>query len=511
MKTSQLKLAVIGRPNVGKSTLFNRLFGQKRALVHDEPGVTRDRLEAETHWWVRARKVRVTLVDTGGMGGERFSEEIDQQVARALEQVDVALFVFDGQVGLSAEDQSLLRKLLKSGFKNRAKIIGVVNKIDHEKHEALLHDFYTSGLEHLVTISAEHGRGIEDLKELIVAEAGIEGVEYKDDSEDLEEKANALAEYSEDSKGDSPRDLIEARGLTKLAIVGRPNVGKSTLVNALLGEQRVITSPIAGTTVDSIDLIADIAGRKMQIIDTAGIRRKSKTERGIEVLSVVQTKKALERADVALLLLDGETGVTDQDEKIAGMIEEIGCSVILVVNKWDTQKNNPKFTKEEAAERIRGKMAFIRYAPILFISAIKGQGIEPLADLVEEILNQRQLKVATHEFTEWIRKESTVHNPGNVKFFLCHQSGRHPPTFVCHVNHPDKIHFSLKRYLMNTLREKWGYMGTPVRLLFIEDPTRRTAPPKRSSESPRHSAPGRGLSKKQMGIKDRVEKRANRR
>jgi GTP-binding protein len=194
----------------------------------------------------------------------------------------------------------------------------------------------------------------------------------------------------------------------------------------------------------------------------------------VEVLSVVQTKKALDRADIAILLLDGEEGLADQDEKIGGLIEEVGCSVIIMMNKWDTQRHTG-FKQEDAAERIRGKMAYLRYAPILFVSAMKKQGLDDLGDLVEEILHQRKLKIPTHEFTEWVKKEATVHNPENAKFYMSHQAGRHPPTFVSHVSDPEKVHFSLRRHLVNTLREKWGFMGTPIRFIFVKGASKRPA------------------------------------
>jgi GTP-binding protein len=229
----------------------------------------------------------------------------------------------------------------------------------------------------------------------------------------------------------------------------------------------MITSPIAGTTVDAVDSLTYLNEKPFVLIDTAGIRRKSKTEQGIEVLSFVQARKALERADVAILMLDGETGIVDQDEKIGGLIEEIGCAVILMVNKWDTQRRNKEFTRDEAAERIRKSMGFLKYAPIVFVSAKERRGFQDLGDLISEILHQKQLKIPTHQFTEWVRKEALIHNPMAAKFYLCHQSGRNPPTFVCHVNDPERVHFSLKRHFLNALRERWGFMGSPVRLLFV--------------------------------------------
>jgi GTP-binding protein len=231
----------------------------------------------------------------------------------------------------------------------------------------------------------------------------------------------------------------------------------------------MITSPIAGTTIDAVDSLVTIDGQEFILIDTAGIRRKSKTEQGVEVLSVVQARKALERCDVAVLLVDGEEGITDQDEKIGGLIEDVGCGLIIAINKWDTVEGRTKgLNKEYASDLVREKMAYLRYAPLLIMSALKRQGLKGMGELVDEILKQRQVRVNTREFTEWVREESEIHNPMNARFYMCHQAGRNPPTFVCHVNHPDKIDFSLKRHLIKAIREKWGYMGNPVRLHFVE-------------------------------------------
>lgn len=488
-KITEIRLAIVGRPNVGKSTLFNRLLGRRRALVHDEPGVTRDRLEEKVQWWVQTKLVNVRLIDTGGLGGDRFTAEIEQQVKIGLTEADVVLMLMDAQAGVTPADRDVIRLLKTSGLldeKNKV-VLGVVNKIDDNKHEELVGEFYATGLEPILGVSAEHGRGIDDLKEAIVAGLEVRGFHFSPAQEE------EPFELGEEPLPESP----STPDVPRIAIVGRPNVGKSTLVNALLGEERMIASPIAGTTIDAVDSRVELAGHEFIFIDTAGIRRKGKTEQGVEVLSVVQARKALERCHVAVLLLDGETGITDQDEKIGGLIEDLGCGVILAINKWDTQRKNQKFTKEAAAARIRKQMAFLRYAPLMFMSAKKGEGIEDLGELALEILEQRRIKIATKEFTEFVRREAEVHNPMNARFYMSHQSGRHPPTFVCHVSDPDKVHFSLRRHIMNALRERWGFMGNPVRLLFIQGGSDRKAAPKKARKSMSYSQRGHAKAAKE--------------
>lgn len=462
------RIVIVGRPNVGKSTLFNRLFGRKRALVHDMPGVTRDRLEETCEWWQNGKRFKISAIDTGGLGGDLFRDEIARQVKTGLEAADIVLALFDGQAGYTPQDQEVIQQMVRGGLRDRdIPILGIVNKVDDDKHEDFIHDFYEAGLDELVTISAEHGRGIDELKAVI------------------------LKRLMDAGKIEAEPDLDDEEYIPKIAIVGRPNVGKSTLTNALLGEDRMITSPMAGTTIDAVDSLCTLSLKPFYIIDTAGIRRKSKTEQGVEVLSVVQARKALERCDIALLVVDGEKGITDQDEKIGGLIEDVGCSVILVVNKWDTQKRNKGFSKDEAAKRILEQMAYLKWAPMMFVSAKEKFGFDDLGDLAADILEQRKLKVSTREFTEWVRATSEIHNPGNVKFYMCHQAGRNPPTFVCHVSNPDKVHFSLKRHMVNAIRERWGFNGSPVRLVFVEGKSRR-GPARKNDRSAKNKVP-RGL------------------
>lgn len=487
-KGSQPRILIMGRPNVGKSTLFNRLLGRRRALVHDLPGVTRDRMEEEARWYWRKKPVNVRLIDTGGLSSQSgipFAAEIQAQVEAGLEVADLVLMVFDGQTGITHEDREVLKRIHRSGLYEKKPIFAVVNKIDAESHEVNQAEFYEAGLDPLFTVSAEHGRGMDELKAAVLERCLPEHEEGEPEDTELEEaEAAPESEYS---------------GHPRIAIVGRPNVGKSTLVNAILGESRMITSPIAGTTVDAVDSLAEIDGRPFVLIDTAGIRRKSKTEEGVEVLSVIQARKALERADVAILVLDGEQGITEQDEKIGGLIEEAGTSVIIAINKWDLQSKNPEFTREHAAGWVRKEIGFLKYAPIVFTSGLKQQGIEGLGELVEEILSQRSVKLQTREFTDWVRKEAGIHNPLNAKFYLSHQVSRHPPTFICHVSDPDKVHFSLRRHLANGLRDKWGFMGTPVRLIFQAGTSDRKA--KSSSTLKRKEAERRKDPKKEAARK----------
>ncbi len=445
-----MNVVVVGRPNVGKSSLFNRLLGRKRSLVLDTPGVTRDRIVEPAEFWVRARRYEVNLIDTGGLGDGQFREEIRNQVETALEEADLVLFVVDIKAGLTESDRAVFQELRRSGLTDSLPVILVLNKADSDSAEEFMHEFYELGIETLIPVSAEHALQIDDLKEFIVDRLFAEPGE---DEENHEEET--------ETKPEIPR-------IPKIAIVGQPNVGKSTLLNSICGEKRTIVSPIAGTTVDPIDLTINWQGKDFVVIDTAGIRRKNKTEQGIEVLSVVQTRKTLERADLAFLVMDGETGVYDQDEKIAGLIEEAGCSVVLVLNKWDTQADNDEFSQKLAEEEIRKKIRFLGYAPLVFTTATEGIGLERLFRVADHVLGQRSVKVPTKDLTEFVRAESEVHNPENAKFYFVHQSGRNPPTFVAHVSDPRKVHFSLSRHLVRALRDRYGFLGSPIRFHFLK-------------------------------------------
>jgi GTP-binding protein len=509
-----MNVVIVGRPNVGKSSLFNRLLGRRRSLVLDTPGVTRDRIKESVQWWVHANPILVHLIDTGGLGHELFRHEIARQVKTALDVSDVVLFVMDIRAGLTNDDRSVLQELRRSGLKDRAPIIAVLNKADSDRVEdEMMHEFYALGIENMIAISAEHGLGIDDLKDMIVdlydesrqesslVDEDEEAWEQSESDETSSEEASFFsdedfAEENEEEGDESAdlrdsADLIDSRVVSQndaekadeqeeknyqaytppipsIAIVGQPNVGKSTLLNAICGEDRSIVSPIAGTTVDAIDTKVVWNDQEFLFVDTAGIRRKNKTEQGVEVLSVVQTRKALERASLAILMIDAEKGVYDQDEKIAGMIEEAGCSVIMVLNKWDTQVNNKEFSQKKAEEQLRGQIRFLGYAPLVFTTAKDGIGLDRLYRLIQAVLEQRTLKLSTKEVTEFIRREVEIQNPDNAKFYFVLQASRNPPTFVAHVSDPNKIHFSMTRHLIKAIRERWGYLGTPIRLLLTK-------------------------------------------
>jgi GTP-binding protein len=478
------KVCIVGRANVGKSTLFNRLISRRKSLVHNLPGVTRDRIEERVTWYFKKKPYQILLTDTGGFGGPVFQEAIEAQIHYALEYADAVLFVVDGSSGVTGADREIMQMIQRKGLKKP--ILGLVNKCDTTEHEDRVDEFYELGLENWLGISAEHDRGSESIRDFILELAEAENVIPlpEDQTEEVLEAVDM--DETEDSPDEkSKKEEQYFKRIPRIAIVGKPNVGKSTLFNALLGENRAITSPIAGTTVDALDEEIEIDGHRFVIVDTAGIRRKSKTEQGIEVLSVVQARKSLERADIALLVLDGEEGINTQDEKISGLILDSGCGVILLCNKWDTQKRNQEFSKKDAETRIRKAMPFLSYAPVHFISAKEHEGLRKIAELVQKILESRKTHISTHDFSEWVRRKSEIHNPKNAKFYLCHQTSRRPPTFVCHVSDPKKIHFSLQRHLINEMRKGWGFEGNPIRLLFEKSKANRPKQKRLPSQSGR--------------------------
>ncbi len=425
-------VAVVGRPNVGKSTLFNYLVGRRLAIVEDVPGVTRDRLYADVHWLNH----EFTLVDTGGIelsASNEMAIYVRKQAEIAIREADVILFVVDGRQGLTAVDEDVAQVLRGT----QKPLIVVVNKIDHPNYEVHMAEFYQLGLPHVISVSAANGLGIGDLLDLIV-----EFLPNKDKDE-------------------------EAEDVTRVAVIGKPNTGKSSLVNALLGQERVIVSDIPGTTRDAVDTPITVGKDNYVLVDTAGLRRRSKVEEEIERFSGLRSLRAIERSDIALMVIDATEGVTEQDKKIAGFAHNRGKGIILVVNKWDLIEKDDK-TANQYTEELRKELAFLHYAPIIFLSAKTGQRVHRVFDLVKQVKEQRQLRISTNALNELILQATMVtptptDKGRRLRIYYATQSGVEPPTFVFFVNEPELMHFSYQRFLENTLRKAMGFIGTPIR------------------------------------------------
>ena len=428
-------IAIVGRPNVGKSTLFNRIARRKKAIVGDEPGITRDRNYAEAEW----NGGVFLLIDTGGFEpgvNDEVALHIHQQVQLAIEEADLIIFLVDGKEGLTPTDIDIA-KMLREVNKP---VLHVINKIDGERQEEEIYDFYRIGVENLYPISAQHGRGVGDL---------------------LDEALNLLPPSSEIRYNES---------LVKIAVLGRPNVGKSSLVNRILGNERVIVSEKPGTTRDAIDTPLKIGEKEYLLIDTAGIRRKGRISRQLEKYSVVEALKSIDRCDVALILIDAKEGITEQDAKIAGLAHDKGRASVLVVNKWDLIEKD-SYTIYKYTEDIRYNLKFIRYAPIIFVSALTGQRALKIIDLVDRVAEQYQRRVPTSELNR-VFEEVILSNPPpmyrnkELKLYYITQVSIKPPAFVIFVNYPEGIHFSYERYIVNKIRENFEFDGTPVRVFF---------------------------------------------
>ncbi|HEX2768813.1 MAG TPA: ribosome biogenesis GTPase Der [Geobacteraceae bacterium] len=428
-------VAIVGRPNVGKSTLFNRLIGRRKAMVDDMPGVTRDR----NYGNVNRFEVPFILVDTGGFEPEtsdRLLQQMREQSRLAMDEADVILFVMDGREGLTPADTEVAEMLRRAD----KPVFFLLNKVDGDRHEEAIGDFYALGVDTLFTISAEHNRGIGDLMEAVVAALPLKGAAEADEE------------------------------VTKIAVVGRPNVGKSSLVNRLLGYERVVANPTPGTTRDAIDTSFTCNRKRYTLIDTAGIRRKGKTTEKIEKYSVMDALRSIERADVALIVIDAAQGVTEQDEKIAGYAYEAGRACIFVVNKWDVpEKDNS--TLGTFVDSIRTEFKYLPFAPIVFVSALTGQRIGKIMAEVDNVMTQYTKRVTTSELNRVFSEATERHHAPlfqgrRVKFFYATQVGTKPPSFVIFTNRPEGIHFSYERYLVNSFREAFGFTGTPLRLMF---------------------------------------------
>jgi GTP-binding protein len=427
-------VAIVGRPNVGKSTLFNRLIGERRAVTHDVPGTTRDRLYGQADWNGRD----FTLVDTGGIGLEidqTFIEEVTEQVEEAMAEADAIVFLLDAQTGLTGADAEIGDRLRRTN----KPVILAVNKVENRRTELASQDFFELGLGTPVILSAMQGTGTGDLLDRMVESLPPGG---------------ALAEVESD---------------VAVAIVGRPNVGKSSLLNALTGERRSIVSPIPGTTRDPIDTLIKYQGQQVLLIDTAGIRRRGRIERGVEKFSVMRAVRAIERSDVVALLIDAVEGITAQDTHVAGYAQEAAKGLIVVVNKWDLIEKDTH-TADEHTHRLREALSFVPYAPIVFISALTGQRARRVLDLSLEIQVARRRRVATAELNSVVRAAAAAHRVTTagraLKIYYVTQAETSPPTFVFFVNNPELLHFSYRRYLENRLRDAFGFPGTAIRLIF---------------------------------------------
>lgn len=485
-------VAIVGRPNVGKSTLFNRLARRRLALVENVPGVTRDRHYAETDWHGR----EFTLIDTGGFLPEEQDSllaAVRQQAQLAVEESDVILFVVDGRAGLTAADEQVAGFLRKS----KKPVVLAVNKIDTPKHETTTYftEFYRLGLEDTVSVSAEHGRGIDELMERALRHLPqpepkpegflVEGDEQLDadeaDAEDAEEgvvdgddaaldDAEAGEEGDEEEGEKAPEKPPEP---LRLAIVGRPNVGKSTLVNALLGRERLVASPVPGTTTDPIDSVVEHKGQQIILTDTAGIRRKKNIAQKIEQYSIVASLRTIERSQVAVLLIDATEPAVDQDERIAGIAEEKGRALVIVVNKWDLVARKPG-DEEEGREWIKQRFRFASYAPVIFASAKTGARVGKVLDAAVELYAQYTFRARTPQLNRLLSSIQESHpapmsKGRRIRLYYIAQVGTEPPAFVLNTSQPENVPDDYKRYLVNEIRNAFG-LRVPIRLFFRERP-----------------------------------------
>jgi len=446
MESRNRQVAIVGRPNVGKSTLFNRLIGERRAIVGDEPGITRDRIYGQVEW---AGK-KFALIDTGGIVPDDdavIPANILKQAGMAIDESQLLIWVVDARAGITQLDEELAALLRSTG----KRVLIAANKTDSAKQESESTEFFRFGFDDVFPISAEQGIGVGELLDRV-----MDSLEHE------------TAEDSEDEG--RPVEL-------RLAIVGRPNVGKSSLLNRILGEDRVIVSPLAGTTRDAIDTLLETPERHFRLIDTAGIRRKGKTDEMAEKLSVIMARKSLERADVAIVIIDAEEGVTALDANIAGYALDAGCSIIIAVNKWDAVKDKETNTAIEFERSLRDKMKFLDWAPVITISALTGQRVDRILSVVLKADEARNRRIPTSQLNDFFEKAiaqprgGTAPSPGKggysrLKIQYLTQVGIRPPTFVVFTSGGKPgLHFSYERYLLNRLREEFDFFATPLRII----------------------------------------------
>ena len=425
-------VAIVGRANVGKSTIFNRIVGERVSIVEDTPGVTRDRIYAHASWLT----CDFRIIDTGGIELEKasFTAQIKAQAEIAIEEADVIILVVNGREGVTSEDEYVARILQRS----KKPVVLAVNKIDDVVYRDNIYDFYSLGIGEPIPVSGVHGIGIGDV---------------------LDEVIGLLPDESEE----------DHEGEIRFSIIGRPNVGKSSLTNALLGEERVIGSDIEGTTRDAIDTVFEKDGQKYRVIDTAGMRKRGKVYESVEKYAVLRAQSAIEKSDVVLVLIDGSRGVIDQDRHIAGYAHESGKGVVLVVNKWDLVDKETN-TMAKMTKKLREEFKYLDYAQVAYVSALKNKRIETLFTLINQAFENSRVRVATGILNDvlvdaQLLNPTSEFNGGSLRIYYASQVSVAPPTFVLFVNDPKFLHFSYKRYLENKLREAFGFEGTPIHII----------------------------------------------
>lgn len=425
-------VAIVGRPNVGKSTIFNRLIGERKSIVDDTPGVTRDRIYGTVEWLTQS----FHIIDTGGIQIEDqpFSEEINMQVDIAIEEADVIIFITSAKEGVMTDDMAIARKLQKSN----KPVVLAVNKADNQELQMAVYEFYSLGLGDPMTISGAHGIGLGDLLDKVI---------------ELMPK----------------KELKPYEGITSFCVIGRPNVGKSSLVNAILKEDRVIVSNIEGTTRDAIDTPFKVDNKEYMIIDTAGIRKRGKIYENIEKYSILRAMNAIERSNVVLFVIDGELGIREQDKHVAGLAHEAGKGVIIVYNKWDTVDKDEK-TMNAIEKEVRAQFVYLDYAPIAFTSALTHSKVNKLIPLIDEVHDSCCMRIMTNVLNDVILDAQMMNPPKphlgkQLKIYYASQVSVEPPTIVLFVNDPELLHFSYSRYIENKLREAFGFVGTPIRII----------------------------------------------
>ncbi|MGY3777596.1 ribosome biogenesis GTPase Der [Isobaculum melis] len=426
-------IAIVGRPNVGKSTIFNRIVGERISIVEDVAGVTRDRIYSQGEWLGK----EFSIIDTGGidLGDEPFLEQIKQQAEIAMDEADVIIFIASGREGVTSADENVAKIL----YRTKKPVLLAVNKVDNPEMRSDVFDFYALGLGEPYPISGSHGLGLGDLLDAAIAH-------FPDETEE---------EYDDQT--------------IKFSLIGRPNVGKSSLVNAIIGEERVIVSDIAGTTRDAIDTAFEADGQEFVMIDTAGIRKRGKVYESTEKYSVLRAMRAIERSDVVLMVLNAEEGIREQDKKVAGYAHEAGKGIIIVVNKWDAIEKNDK-TMKKFEEDIRDNFQYLSYAPIIYVSAKTKQRLHTLPEVIEKVSQSQNLRIQSAVLNDVIM-DAVAMNPTptdkgkRLKIYYATQVAVKPPTFVIFVNEPEMMHFSYQRFLENRIRDAFTFEGTPIRIL----------------------------------------------